>query len=613
MKKINLSRRKMITSTGALLGGTGLYFSALQSLLASMVRGQIRDSRVRVLGLPLRIQKSRNYLQLNLYGAPSRWFFDHALRPNDSDAFLQGHGIFNRLKQVNRDTPHLSTGFYSDVKVGRWNMPHLWENDVAKRGGGSRPMRDLSRHMLTIRGCKMLNDGHPINCERQVCPIPGEASITGLVADATEAFFPAISVGKSPANKAFKSKSGVGVVDIPLEAPDYISYLLDVFQKKKEGSYRDLSAVDAEIENALGALQAFQSTNEPGAEILYKERRRAEKLIRLGVSNFTDAFGPLVKKYEDLFQRSTKMSALAGVNDALIPGLKFPCDIAGDVSLAAGLASHKYDNQVLCGADLRDIFSDVKSELAMHFALAEFAITEGLSSSILLTPPAHDRGTLLKNLKASSAYDLDQLERSFNPEKNATTFKVKTDAAITKFSNNAFITDAHEVGWISSLIGCNLFYRGLSACLLELIDRLQETSLGSGSLFDETVIHLATEFDRYPIDLGAGTQHNISANVTSLFSGIIPEQTMLGNIYVGRKAPKLEINAGGIQLTGTMGNAAPVPSLVNRIININNVSSTLSEMLRVPRIVPRAVPLVEVKGDKLLPTIESARNVEDEA
>ncbi|MGZ3691332.1 MAG: hypothetical protein ACXVAX_07500, partial [Pseudobdellovibrio sp.] len=150
----------------------------------------------------------------------------------------------------------------------------------------------------------------------------------------------------------------------------------------------------------------------------------------------------------------------------------------------------------------------------------------------------------------------------------------------------------------------NQFYLGLGSCLLELIDRLKATKIENTTLFNETVIQVASEFDRFPTQLGAGTEHNSSAYVTSFFSGIIQQPTVLGNVFVGR--PK-----GGYHAQGTIGDSAPVPSLINHNININNVSSTLSEMLRVPKIVPRAASLVAVKNEKLEPLIEPARNIEN--
>lgn len=603
MKKNQISRRKILATAGT-LGVLWPSVSPAKQLLNSMVQGLIKDSRSKVLGNRLTAQPARNLVQFNLYGAPSRWFFDNVLRPSDSDPFLQGAGVYNQISSINSQNPHLSQGSYADLKIRGFNMPHLWQYDVARANGGVRPMSELMSHMLMIRGCNMFFDGHPINCTRQVSPISGDVSITGLVADATNAFIPALNVGQTPASRAFKSRLNMGVVDIPSAHPDYISFILDIYSKQDVASKQSADSVDADVERALAALHSYSLTNQPGAEVLYNERKRAEKMMRAGIKNLGEVFGPLVAKYEDLFQRSMKLSAIRGVTDQVIPGLSFPCERPGDREVLAGLGSHHAESNLICSSDLRDMFAQVQSQnLAKQFALAEFALTEGLSSSILLTTP-QERGHTLLNLAPVSCYTVDQIEKKFDSIKKISTYSVKAGA--TQVSKKIqLLHDSHATGWMTNVIGCNLFYRGFSSCLLELIDRLKAVSVGGGTLFDETVIQYATEFDRMPSDLGAGLTHNELGAVTSLFSGIIQKPTILGNIYVGRDSQ----NPNPL---GTIGTAAPVPTLENKIIGINNISSTLSEMLRVPRIVPRAASLVEVKGAKLTPTIEHARNIEDE-
>ncbi|MBI3556004.1 MAG: hypothetical protein HY074_07060 [Deltaproteobacteria bacterium] len=514
-------------------------------------------------------------------------------------------GAFYRIQSINEQAPHLSKGVYSEIKLNGFNMPHLWGYDVARAGGGQRPMADLMANMLMIRGCDLGMDGHPINSGRLVSPVAGGTSITGLVADMTNSLFPAISVGETPANRAFKSPVGTSAVEIPSEHDDYLSFLLEIFYRQNDPTYRSRQSLDAQVEKAMGALRAYSLSNNPGAEILYNERQKSERLLRKGIENLGQAFSPLVKKYEDLFQRSLHLSPVAGVTDGILPGLKFPCEVPGHAGPAKALASHHLDGRFLCPPDIRTLYRNAKSQnLAKHFALAEFALTEGLSSSILLSS-AHERGFTLMGLDSMETYRIEQLESSFDPERGVTIFHVK-DGAKSELHTQDMLHDSHGTGWLSNVVTCTLFYRGFSSCLIELIDRLKEQRLGGGTLFDETVIHFATEFDRIPVNRGAFSDHNFKAHVTSLYSGIIQEPMILGNVYVGRRKAEDELRP-----SGTLGDAAPIPSLDNQMISTANVSSTLSEMLRIPRVVPRAPALVTVNGNRLRPAIEAGRNVED--
>ncbi|MGZ3688019.1 MAG: hypothetical protein ACXVBW_06955, partial [Bdellovibrionota bacterium] len=400
------------------------------------------------------------------------------------------------------------------------------------------------------------------------------------------------------------SPLGTGVVDIPSDHADYVSFLLDVFYQQSPGSYRNLASVDQQIESAVGALEAYSRSNQPGATQLYRERRRSEQLLRRGIRDLGDVFMPLVRKYDDLFQRSMTLSAVAGVTDLAVPGLQFPCEAEGDPDVLHALGSHHLMGKLLCVPDLREMYHKaVAQNLAKQFALAEFALTEGLSSSILLASP-RERGHTLLGVEAGISYSVADIEKKYDPAAKRSRFSVRHDAKPIEIKMNVE-HDAHTNGWVSNTLVCTLFYRGFSACLIELIDRLKQTPLAGGTLFDETVIQYATEYERVPAEDGGGSGHNGSAYVTSLYSGIIPGPMVLGNIRVGRTPDQGHP-------AGTLGDAAPVEGLPNHIINVGNVSSTLSEMLRVPRIVPRAVPLVTVEKGRVVPTVPPGKNVEDE-
>src|SRR4051812_20452974 len=102
-----ISRRRFLAGMGTAGVASLLYLDPVRHFLNAFVRGRIQDGRTRHLNNRLTAHPARNYVQFNLYGAPSRWVFDHPLRPNDTDGFLAAPGVYNRFQQLDLSRPHL--------------------------------------------------------------------------------------------------------------------------------------------------------------------------------------------------------------------------------------------------------------------------------------------------------------------------------------------------------------------------------------------------------------------------------------------------------------------------------------------------------------------------
>ncbi len=90
--------------------------------------------------------------------------------------------------------------------------------------------------------------------------------------------------------------------------------------------------------------------------------------------------------------------------------------------------------------------------------------------------------------------------------------------------------------------------------------------------------------------------------MTSVFGGVIKGPMVLGNIYAGTEEP------GTFQ--GTTGVGAPIENFPGKMVNQNVISSTLSELVGVRPLVPRAHPLVKVEGGQAVAQVEKAKNIE---
>lgn len=599
MKKRKLKRREVLTA-GAALAATGgvLAFDPARGLLAAIVDGIISSAKRRAL-VPRAEEEARNYLKVHLYGSPSRWIFDHPLRPSDKDGFCADPGIINRLNDFDPSRAHEISGRYEDVKVSGINMPYLWKHTVPGANGLERPLAELIHNMLIIRGCDMSEDGHPANSARLVAPVLGGPSLTALVAERTKASIPAVSIGRSPANRAFRSPLGVGLVEIPPEHFDYAQYLLGAFLPSAGHSNQSGEEnLNTAIEEALGRLQDYSRSNNPGAEILGQERLRAEKLVRRGMASAVEGYAATVAKYSSIVDRAFSGAFIPGVNDRTVPSASLPLTVPGQAAVLDAFGRHHVGGKIICGGDyLQAIYSGKILELATRFALAEFVLTQGLSSSVLLAP-SNEIGDILSGVTFPKAIGVEDVAARFNPESNTTTFEARAAMAEHRMD---FSMDSHGVGLLPNLFSCTFYFRALGGCLLEIVERLKATNLNGRNLFDETVVHLSTEFERIPSKQLHDLDHNFRGQVTSIFSGLVKKPMVLGNILIGSPG------AGG-----TSGIAAPVEGLDSKIVKISNISASMSQLLRVPKIVDRAQPLLEVRGGEIVPTIEPARNVEGE-
>lgn len=135
--------------------------------------------------------------------------------------------------------------------------------------------------------------------------------------------------------------------------------------------------------------------------------------------------------------------------------------------------------------------------------------------------------------------------------------------------------DQHFVGSLISTIGTTYYYRTILNCTETLV-----IALKNAGLFQKTLIHFGSEFNRNARVDGSGSDHGFKGSSTLLISGMIKETTVVGNIY--KTDPAREY-------AGTWGLAAPHP--INAIngrsttpIRLNDVILTVCAMLGLPNV-----------------------------
>jgi hypothetical protein len=525
-----------------------------------------------------------------MYGGPTRWCFDHFLRPYDDNVYYDHPMIFNKIS----NSKYAQQYSYETFKHNSINLPLLWKNKIPTKGNSNIEMSSLLDNMLSVRGVHLEGSfGHPLNCSKMIAPIVGGLSLDGLIGDLSTTAFGAISVGNTPVTRAFKSRKST-ISKIPTNEKNYLEYLLRPFVYEKSLLKGQNKEIDAAINDAIDSLKLSSSKH-----VLHRDLFKARKFLRTSIEGLIENYDDLVKKYELLIQKALK-SKILNVNDQNILGAKFPIEMNGDVDVEKIYGHFKYDDVFLCDSDIREVMNNATvGEMAQNFALSEYVIVNGLSSSILISDKS-EIGSMFEGVKSRKCVSDKLIKKVFNKKTNKTVLSVDEESYTPRQSKVTF--DPHSIGSVLTFLTSSTYFYILSTCLNELVSEIKKHNIEGVNLFDETLIHIASEYDREPLLDLKGSAHNEKAHVSSFLSGIIKGQEVLGNIYTGLDKNEKE--------WGTQGNSAPVEALNGERIGISNLSSTISEMLRAPAIVKRSPSIVEVKNNKVHSKIERARNIE---
>ncbi len=518
------------------------------------------------------------------------------MKPSDNDEFVPHPLICTEFLKPDPNNPLEIQTAYKTTKIHGYNFPTIWLNEVAKAGGGTRPMAELLQNMLIIRGCDMKIDGHFVNTLRQVTNTQGDLSTTGLVADSSALLMPAVSMGSCSATSAFKGRIVKKPVEIPYDCDNYLDYLLNPYYEKP-ASLSDIS----EAENAaMDAIDRISRSNHSASQILANEKHKARKLVQKKIKRLNDVYENLVKKYEDLLTRTHSLKSIRGISDNKYDFPELPLKLKGEIKQS------ELKEYLLCytlsGKVCEQKFSEMQNSIVMkkmaqQFAIAEFCLNEGLSASVTISPEeAWSYSDHYFNFPAVKPSDFKVEYDSVSGHSTIT-----RDASLFKSAKIKVPFDTHLIGFHYEYLFTNYFYLGFSAALLELVDRLKEVKFDNTNMFNETVIQIASEFGREPINIPKkGSSHSPRGGTSSFLTGMVQKPMLVGNIYADSKIEKRR---------GTRGEAAPMESLGGQNLDHKNVLSTVSALVNVERIVARAVPLIEVKNGEVKGVIEQPRNI----
>ncbi len=520
-------------------------------------------------------QKEMSYILLNLYESPPRWLFD--------------------LPLIDSPTPHpmICTKIvngkptYKTIKKGNINFPSLWENKTQSLSSSPVPMSDLLDQMLIIRGCNMNKDGHDLNSRVLESTAEGKTSIGGRIADNYPSHFPALAVSGTMADpfksvvSSFNTEKGLKAFICKEEnSKNYIEQALDLYYKT--------SSSQPSVRELLEKISSHLKDSDP---LSYQKIRELQKLPFEKIFMF---FNKSLKKYNELLENSYQNDIIKDLSDQEIPAIKFPARFKLDEEKSKKpldyMGAFQFERYILTGSDLNRVFKKRRADnIAKNFALAETALKFSLTNVLILNFDP------LTNIDIRNAAPVNEITAKI--ENDEITFDCPKDKLFSTPKEGMKMTfDAHFIGTYPGLIGYSYYFQHFCAGLLEFKRFLKTTKKEGHNLFQNSLVHLTSEFERAPQKNQAGSDHGWRGHTSTFFSGRFDSGVkLLGKIT------KDSTNALGNAYC-TWGAAADFPP-IKREMRYGDIVASIASFFKVPP-TQGGVSLLKYKGEKVVPSFK---------
>jgi hypothetical protein len=563
MKK-RVSRRDFLKSTGSLAGSSLIPSTLISNLV---FQGILDKALAQVAGNP---RESLNYAIINLAGGPPRWYFDLPLEAN-AGAGLHNprHSFGNCFKEEGGALrPDYRSAPFTNGASQRFHLPYLWNQTVSTSVGNFR-LADALPNALFVRGIHNLIDGHAINNQMIVSPQLTDRTILGLNSDASSRPFATVvnyDMAGLPHRGRRNNNTPINMA-ARLSGPTMMSGLFTPFTDNQTVFNRKMTrGIAAKVDRTLEEFRVYAGNT---LKLNQADISTVQRIARDGMQDFSVKALELNTRWTNTYERYKRI-----ITDAIRPS---PGTLPGindkPVRLDGRIRDH-YVGYTVISPDLRAAANSSMElpSLAEVFAAIDFLFTEKLACSISLSPTAYMvygftlddcRVSLLelqKNLNAvtpgfaSGVFD-QYLANALGYEAALNAIRTQilgagssSSALMARFTafnsgktggtkytitNAGLAMDQHFNGASISIYFATLFYRGLGACLNELISNLKR----SGD-FDRTLLQVAGDFNRAPSKFGGGSEHGFSGCGTSFFSGMIQAGPhVIGNIVARNESP----------------------------------------------------------------------------
>lgn len=516
-----------------------------------------------------------NYIQINLFGSPSRWYFDSILKPTSDSPFKH----LNKMISTSASSiGHEIKASYETVKYKKLNVPPLWNEKLVN----GKALGSIFDNSLIIRGCDMILDGHENISRKLVTPFQGGESLTGRLSDRSTRVFPTIQYlqDTSPLSTtpgAFKSSLDKSPINL-FENEDYFDAIFITQSNSSKPSEESI--------NKINKFFGLQSSS----------LKKIRKLDKLNISKLRNKFNHKVNAYEEVIKKTIKSYSSLSVLSKDISGFDITnhshsytsTDLIYDIT-----APYNANGLIVLDKDLKKgLNSIIFIKLAEQFAMTELLLEEKLSSSFILMvmPPGN-----IKFEKATSHENFEIVQ------KNGREIIQLRDSSKISPETVDFTFDTHDYGFLFEYVINNAFFYTLGNCIEKFKDFLI-----THDIYDNSLIHLLSEFERTPKHNLAGSDHGFQGHTSTLISGKFQDLNITGNIVTNSKSKHVLNNNNG-----TWGMGAPIKGLGNRTISYRNILNTVCDLLQVPRMSKSDASLVYKKDNSWLP-IFGALNIDNE-
>ncbi len=536
MRKNN--RRNFLKAAGIVGAGAGaamlpenLLFNALLGDLFTQSTAHAAD-----------LLSPRNYINISLGGGPIRYAFDHWLKtaPNEPAMIHSSHNSTG----FNYDSAMKVTGSeYKTFEYKGYLVPSFF------LGFPTAQRNKFLDSFLMIRGYGTGIDGHGVNSDLQKHPLASAPSITGLMADHSNRTFQAVQY--PPMNSPFSARSSATLNALSGSTPlkSLLSPLTST--KRVRNLSRSMPTAFDDVRRALNSI------NEPAASVKIAKAslNNTYSLLKSSLTDFDTQWPLLLAKYQTAIVNAMK--------DQFIPGLNATEDGSRQISYLTNQTDIGFDTG---GADG---FINANSNLC---ALGEFVTASPLAAGLALAEYC------IKN-KLVSAFEIGA-----GVGQDGLNLAAGNGKSLFSSSN-----DNHGGGGHVDFVAKSLYFRGIVAGLLTL-----QTELEATNDWQNTIVHLVSEFNRTIGRSNGGSGHGTEQMVSSVFSGVFT-----GGPYV----------VGNVGTSGDLLKGAPTQGIALPISNYNvsdrptpiMMTSTVAELMGVSYNPWRnfQAPLITLSGGRL--------------
>jgi hypothetical protein len=496
-EKAQFDRRQLLKIFGGSAVSVAYALTPAGQFFNAFVNALIGNAHAAVTG------NVKNHIAIIGGGAPPQWnIIPPMLRPEDG--FVLNNSVVNGMTDnvytgvgggYSKGTPgnainNQKTRFLVEkVQLMKNGVPYevylpaLWAQGIPTAEGSWKQMSDLLQNALMIRAVHMEVDiGHQAGPQRAIQPDLKLPSLSGIVADEAGKLLSNVTLASK--HNGFKAPSGTS--EIILGTGSYanggpLEHLLSPFtavsgEAASSATERDM--MDELVKKALEELSAYTKARKPGSEILLKNYKNAEVVLKKNFGNYKDEYQTLYDKYEQISSACyTPIENISLQQKEILP-----------IDPVTGLPDDPSQTYSLLASS---VVSGGSNAYAVDGALTEFLIKHNLTASIYTTMKGPSTGVV------------------------------------------SIISDEHSMtNRQGSAAVFNLRYRLAMAYVNEL-----KNVLTKYDQWENTVIQLGSEYGRCPHntaldDKGGGSDHSVSAGWCLAFSGDIKEPIFIGNARV---------------------------------------------------------------------------------